>query len=156
MTPIEKFLEWFNLQDIPTRDTVAFEVLYMAPDFDLAQQKGLTNTAEIFKQYLSKENTAAKIVGKLLYVKSAIDFNVTKFDSIDDLIDSQNMHQNIIQKGETEGKDMDFLKKLHSEGSDRYALRKSFKENWTVFCDEYLNFEKLDNYMLEDFLKRPK
>jgi hypothetical protein len=156
MTPIDKFLDWFNKQDIKTRDVIAFQLLCLAPDFDLFEQDVMIDDIEIFRQYLSKEKIAEKVVGKLLFVKYAIDYIVIDYDREDIWVETQKSVQNTILKGESEGHDMDYIKETPSEVAKRFEFRKNFKEDWTAFCSKHLSFETLDRYMDDDLLKNPE
>lgn len=151
MTIIENLLEWLESQDTNWRDTVLFEVLMLAPDYDLTKFNYTTDHFLSFREYINNDPNGTKKIGKLIYIINAIDFTVLNYGEIDTLIDSQNLLKNIIVEGESEGKDMDYLKKIKMKGPENFEAKKEFKNNWIEYRDENLQFEIL-NKILEDSL----
>ncbi|GEM65269.1 hypothetical protein SF1_32510 [Sphingobacterium faecium NBRC 15299] len=151
MTIIEDLTEWLKCQNVGWRDTALYQVLYLDPSFDITKYNDIF---EDFKKYFNCESETSKKIGKLIYLIGAIDFAVRDWDSIDNLIDSQNIMQSTIDSGESEGRNMVNLKNLHSLGNERFEERKEFKNNWCDYRDSNLNFDILAQALRLSYLDK--
>lgn len=152
MKIINDFLDWLEVQNPTWRDTVAFETLFLAPDFDITKSDTVTEYFENFKSYLNSESELTKKIGKLIYIINAFDFVVFDYDNVDTLIDTQNMTKRIIDAGEAEGRNMEHLKLSYSQGSQKFEERKEFKFDWIEYRNANLNFEILNEILKSTLL----
>lgn len=149
----ENFLDWFKNQDSGWRDTIAFEILFLAPNYDISNNESL-DTFVNFTNYIKNDLESTKKIGKLIYIINAIDFIVNDYDNIDTLIDGQNIIKRVIEEGELNGKNMNYMKNIHSQGNQKFEERKEFKQNWIEYRDANLSFEILDTVLKKCLLDK--
>ncbi|MFH6968243.1 MULTISPECIES: hypothetical protein [Flavobacterium] len=154
MRIIENLLEWLENQNTNSRDTVLFQILMLAPDYDLTKFNYTTDNFLNFKEYLNNDTGDTKKIGKLIYIINAINFTVLDYDEIDNLIDSQVLLKDIIVSGESEGKDMSYLRQIHINGGENFEAKKEFKNNWIEYRDENLKFEILNKILKNSLLDK--
>lgn len=153
MTILNNLLEWFGLQNKSQANEVLFQVLFLAPDYDQYTANSLSDQISNFSDYLNVDMEVSKKVGKLLFAINAIDFTVADYGNIDKFIDAQILHQQIIEAGEKEGRNIQISKDMIANGPKNFEENTEFKNLWISFRDAELNFHKLNEVLKQQFIK---
>jgi len=152
MTVINNLLEWFGQQNKSQTNTVLFQVLFLAPDYDQYTGNSITDQLSNFSDYLNADIDDGKKIGKILFAINAIDFTVADYGNIDKFIDAQLLHQQVIEAGEEEGRNMQISKDLIAKGPQQLKENTEFKNLWISFRDTELNFQKLKGVLKQNFI----
>lgn len=151
MEILENFFNWIIIQN-RWKESVIFNILYMAPDFDTTNLDMEDQVSNLDK-YIHSDSRPINCIGKIIYITNAIDFNIEDYDNVDSLIDSQNTLKSAIESGESKGHPMHSLKKLYADGAERFEEKKDFKNSWIEFKEDNLNAEILNEFLKREFLK---
>lgn len=122
--------------------------LYTAPDCQLSLDP-TRDPIETLKEYLETDKKSPKIVGRLIYLKGAIDFYTMKFGDIDEHIAQQNRLKNMMSDGDDDSTSTDFFRRSYENGNETYAKQSDFKANWEAFCEQYFNASVFDSIIWE-------
>ena len=110
METIRILIEWLRTQDKNMTDHLINLSLYTAPDSKISLDPN-RDSIEILKEYLEADKKAAKIVGRLIYIKGAIDFYTMKFGDIDEHITQQNRLKNMMTDGDDDSASNDLFRR---------------------------------------------
>lgn len=151
---IENLIAWLERQNAEWRDTLCFQILYMAPGAD-TKNGGLDKSRfEQLGEYMRHSQNQSEGFGKLLYLLGALDYNMNDWDDVDAHIDNQLDLKSMIITADNEGDDAPDLKKLFKSGNQRFEIRKQIKADWQNYKANHFTMEIIQEAHRQSLLNR--